>query len=814
MKNFEILSPVANMEMARAAVQGGCSAVYVGAPGFNARGRVETLSPFDLKEIIDYCHLHGVQVFLALNVLIFEPELKELGAYLQSLLDLGPDAFIIQDVGLVSILQKMAPEARVHASTQMTVSSPEAIDLLSDLNMKRYVLSREMSLEEIQKVRESTEAELEVFVHGALCVSYSGQCLTSESFGGRSANRGQCAQSCRLEYEFWVDGEFKEMQGKEYLFSPKDLCGISEVPKLREMGVESYKIEGRLKEPEYVANTAKAYSSVLENPDASEEDFSNWKNQLGESYSRGFFSGWLNGVDHQELVGAKTKSHLGRLVGKVFKASKNSICVDSNTTIVKGDGVLLVGPKGEQKGARVWNAQDMGSGEYQLDFENKFEVGKVKGWDVWRNDSPSADKEIKRIWTDKTLARKIPVQFKVEGALNQKLCISAKDALGNKAYFESENPLEIASGRALSSASLEKELGGLSSTVYKLQSLKNECAEGLFFGNKELRRMKRELCFQLDEAKLYRAKIEMKSTEMEVLHGKRPLGEDNELEIDVLVRQEEQIEALEGLHITSITMDFEWGKDYKPGLKRIREMGFKAGIATLRIHKPGENHHLRLIEALKPDRVLVRSLGALGRLHDSGLNLVGDHGLNICNTYTADYFKNKNLDLLSACYDLNSDQLKDLYRNYGGQNFEMVIHHYMPAFHMEHCLYAAFLSKGHTEKDCGKPCERHKVEVKDPKGVFHYLKPDQECRNTMYHGVPQSADRLIREAHSLGVSHFRIESLWETCDELRTKVIAYYDYIKGDFNSWELHDRLGEVEKYGLGEGRLFKVDHWEDRKK
>ncbi|MBC7457284.1 MAG: U32 family peptidase, partial [Bdellovibrionaceae bacterium] len=261
--NFELLLPVGHKEMALAAIHNGADAIFVGFPGFNARGRSYDHELTELQEIIETCHLYGVKVNLAFNIVIFENELDQVVEAIKKVLPLKPDALIVQDLGLVSLIRQIAPNQVIHGSTQMTVTNDLAIELLSDLNIKRFVLGRENSLSEIKLIKKSTEKELEVFVHGALCVSYSGQCFTSESIGGRSANRGQCAQSCRFSYDLIVDGEKKNTVDRDYLVSPQDLCGIAEIPELMEIGVNSFKVEGRLKSPEYVASVASSYKDVM-----------------------------------------------------------------------------------------------------------------------------------------------------------------------------------------------------------------------------------------------------------------------------------------------------------------------------------------------------------------------------------------------------------------------------------------------------------------------------------------------------------------------------------------------------------------------
>ncbi len=262
--DIEILSPVATWDMMLAAVHNGAQAIYMGMPGYNARGKSTDFDFDSLCKFIEYCHLYGVKVFIAFNILIFEDELKNVIPAIYKLVELSPDAIIVQDIGLARLIKQICPKQVIHGSTQMTVSCGEAIDITSDLEIDRYILARELSVSDISKIARITKKELEVFVHGALCVSYSGQCLTSESFGGRSANRGQCAQSCRFEYSLIVDGKKKFLKTKQYLVSPKDLCAIDNMEELIKAGVKHFKIEGRYKSPEYVAYTTKLYNDSVE----------------------------------------------------------------------------------------------------------------------------------------------------------------------------------------------------------------------------------------------------------------------------------------------------------------------------------------------------------------------------------------------------------------------------------------------------------------------------------------------------------------------------------------------------------------------
>jgi putative protease len=284
--------------------------------------------------------------------------------------------------------------------------------------------------------------------------------------------------------------------------------------------------------------------------------------------------------------------------------------------------------------------------------------------------------------------------------------------------------------------------------------------------------------------------------------------------LNVLVRQIEQLDQLEGLHLGTIYLDFEFGKEYHSAAERVRKMGYRVGIATTRIFKPGEIGHLKVIERISPDEVLVRNLGALEYLGRSGLALVGDFSLNVTNSLSAEWFRSKGLKRICPSYDLNGNQLVELLGKSGATDFEITVHHYIPAFHMEHCVFAAFLSNGSSYRDCGRPCEKHRVELRDRKGTLHPLKADAECRNTMFNGTPQSALRLIPELIGCGVSHFRVDALYEDASTLRSKIEAYLVVLNGSSNHEALIRKLGSVERFGVTDGQLYSIHTHQDRKK
>jgi putative protease len=254
----EVMSPAGYWPQLQAAVEAGADAVYFGLKHFTARAKVGfTLT--ELPEVMRTLHQRGVKGYVTFNTLIFDHELAEAARSAAAIAEAGADAFIVQDVGVARLLRQIAPDTEVHGSTQMSITSAEGVELASRFGVGRVVLARELSLDDIGAIRQATDVELEMFVHGALCVSYSGQCFSSEAWGGRSANRGQCAQACRLPYELIVDGEHKPLGDARYLLSPGDLYALPLMPEIVRLGVSALKIEGRYKDAEYVALTTAAY---------------------------------------------------------------------------------------------------------------------------------------------------------------------------------------------------------------------------------------------------------------------------------------------------------------------------------------------------------------------------------------------------------------------------------------------------------------------------------------------------------------------------------------------------------------------------
>ena len=754
----ELLLPVGTREMLEAAVANGADAVYFGVPHWNARGRTEDFSLEDVGEMIRYARVRGVRTFLAMNVLVFERELRELPEFLAKVISLEPDAFIIQDIGLARLIRAIAPTQEIHASTQMTLASAESVNLAAKLGFNRAVLARELSLNEIARIKEATPLELEVFIHGALCVSYSGQCLTSENFGGRSANRGQCAQSCRLPYRIFVDGkEFRDTDA-QYLFSPHDLCALPRLGKLEEISVNSLKVEGRLKSPEYVAAVARAYRKALDRTPLEASD----KEPLEVLFSRGLRTGWLDGDNHQELVDGTFSNHHGMYLGTVVRVERGCVVVELDSGLDEGtrcadglvagmgprpgDGILFEEPRFAQSaGARLYASQVVhehkgkqstrgcGPQLLKMEFGRDFDTRQVaRGMKAYRNDSPALEKELRKTFTDREQAKRIPVKMLLEGCIGTPLSLTVQDYSGHSVTAQGDTPIEEArnsgavagktdagksdtlndgkkgagkndAGKCDAGNKLrdlaQKELSALGSTAYRLDNLSVNVAPNAFIAGKMLRTLRQKAIELLDNARCEWKELNPSANAGRVLlnsvkFGTKVAPTAARPVISVLVRSPEQIPSLEGLDIDNVVMDFDWGVKYDEPLEQIRELGFRAGMATLRIHKPGESHYLKNILRLCPDFALVRNLGALSILKESGIPLAGDYSLNAANCLSYDWLLSQGLQTLHPSWDLNSTQLFDLLGDIDGSRMELTLHQYMPAFHSEYCAFARALTTG------------------------------------------------------------------------------------------------------------------------
>lgn len=821
-EKFELMLPVGDKDMFFAAVENGADAVYYGVPHWNARGRTIDFSFDDVREMIRYAKIRGVRTFFAMNVLIFEDELDGLPDFIENLAALSPDAIIVQDVGLMRLFKAVAKDLEIHASTQMTIASAEGVEMAKRLGCTRAVLARELSLPDIRSIKSRSDLELEVFVHGALCISFSGQCLTSENIGGRSANRGQCAQSCRLPYKMEVDKKPFDAHGKNYPFSPRDLSAIDDIEELKDIGVKAFKVEGRLKSPEYVAAATIAFREKLDRGKVSPEN----SEPLEVLFSRGLGPGWLHGTNQQTLVNGYFSNHHGQFLGRVIGTSRDGILTEGAHSLSAGDGILFEIPgKDASAGSRLFHSEISGKG-ILLQFGNHFRTKEVPtGAFAYRNDSPSMEKRLKETFASRENALKIPLDMKLSAEFGKPLALEISDAEGRSVRSTSEKILERAKTPRENAPRIRKELSALTGTAYGARDISIEIPNDAFVIDKEIRRLRKDAVAAMDSARSRSVQIQTSAesgnrliqharTAYKLKEKERSGGSLPPVQITVLVRDPRQIERLGGTGIDRVILDLDWGVDSKKPLEQIRQMGLSAGIATIRVLKEGETKNLKRIMDLNPDFILVRNPGAFVYLQSAGIPLEGDYSLNVSNSLTAEYFHSQGMATLHPSLDLNALGTERLLENFSGEHFEISIFLHLPAFYMEHCLYAANLSTAERFPYCKQICSKHRIDVIDRKGARHRLIPDAECRNTLYLERPQSALNLFSKFRRLGVSKFRLEMLDESAAETLDKVRLYSQALQGKISIPTAARLIGTEERYGVAEGQLFHTEAWKDRKK
>ena len=819
----ELLAPAGDWDCVRAAIENGADAVYFGLEsGFNARARATNFAVDDLPRLMAMLHRRGLKGYATLNTLVFSDELPQFEQVIVAVAEAGVDAVLVQDVGAARLIKAICPDLPLHASTQMTLTSAESICLAEQLGMERVVLARELSIDEIVAIRRETAMPLEVFVHGALCVAYSGQCLTSESLGGRSANRGQCAQACRLPYDLVCDGKDVDLGSQKYLLSPQDLAAYAIVPELIAAGIASFKIEGRLKTPEYVANITKHYRTAIDAAVAAQPVVFTPRDveEMELSFSRGFSPGWLQGCDHKMLVPATSSAKRGVKLGTVAAVRRGRVVVDLVAGVKRGDGLAFDcgRPIDNPEGGRVYEVflggdsltEPVSSGQVELTFgHGAVDFDAVQpGQTVWKTDDPQLTARLRKTFASADPHRRTPVDLHVTVAVGGPVRVVATVAGGRQCVVESDGPTVAATKHPLTAETLQSQLARLGGTPFELKSLTADIIGEPMVPHSVLGKLRHDLVARLEELvvalpprRIDRGVLaKAESGEGKAESGKRKA---EMVALHVLVRSLSQLRDVLELGERSLSADFADIRQYREAVELAHARGATIQLATPRIQKPDEMGIFRLMVKAEPDGVLVRNVGGLRFFREQGLPITGDFSLNVTNELTAAFFMEEGLARVTASYDLNREQLLALVAATPPEWLEVVVHQHMPMFHMEHCVFCAVLSPGTNKTNCGRPCDDHVVMLRDRVGVEHPLTADVGCRNTLFNKVPQSAAEAVPALLARGVGHFRVELLDESAEAIGDIIRCYRDLLAGRTTGREVWGRLKAANRVGVTRGTL-----------
>ena len=842
----ELLAPAGSWDCAKAAVENGADAIYFGLDRFNARMRAHNFTSEDLPELMAFLHGRGVKGYVTLNTLVFPKELKSAAHYLRTMIAAGVDAAIVQDVGICRLIRHLSPDFPIHASTQMTVTSAAGVEFARRLGCDLVVLARECSIKEINKIQRQLKQEkvsmpLETFVHGALCVAYSGQCLTSEALGGRSANRGECAQACRMTYELVADGKKVDLgvggafpgENRAYLLSPQDLAGLPVVPDLIKAGVTSLKIEGRLKTPEYVANVVQVYRQVLDRvvaelPEselepaidlkfrrlpASYQPSKKERYSLDMAFSRGLSTGWFQGIDNQSLVHARFGKKRGAYVGKISRILKrkkeSQLVVEAQVPVKPGDGVVIdSGHPDSEQGGRLYSVEQRGKQTLVSFGRRDVDLDRVRVGDrLWKTSDPALDKEIRQTYSGEVPRFKRAISIEVSGKEGEGVRAIARDESGRTVEAITDVLLVAAHSKPLTAERLTQQFSRLGNTPFELSELKNNLVGEVMIPVSALNQLRRELVEQLltERSKPRPWTLNPHASHRDLL-PKKQQSEAGAPQIVVLVRSPGQAQAALEAGIHTLYCELEDPTKYREIVQQVR--GFRGSaeifVAPPRITKPGEHYILEQVRKSGADGYLVRNYDQLAFFE--GNRCIGDFSLNIANPISADYYKKEfGLERLTASYDLNVQQLEDLLQTAPPDWFDITIHQHMPMFHMEHCVFCAFLSEGTDFTNCGRPCEQHEVKLRDRTGTEHVLQADAGCRNTLFNGRAQTGAEFLPRLIDKGARHFRIDFLDENAQQVAQTLAAYQQLISGEISGGELWRSLNLASQLGVTRGTLEK---------
>ena len=829
----EVLAPAGDWDCVRAAVENGADAVYFGLDRFNARMRAHNFTAADLPALMEFLHRRGVRGYVTFNTLVFANELPDATGFLRQIIAAGVDAAIVQDIGIFRLIRQLSPDFPIHASTQMTVTSAAGVAFVRELGAELVVLARENSLADLARIQEDTTKNgttlpLEVFVHGALCVAYSGQCLTSEALGGRSANRGECAQACRLPYDLIADGRQIDLGDRRYLLSPRDLAGIDVLPELIQNGIASLKIEGRLKSPEYVASITRIYrqavdramDSVVKNTEvnstASLAALDRYEMEM--SFSRGLYTGWFGGTNNRELVHARFGTKRGLFLGEIARVEDETVSLRLSAPLKPGDGVVFDAgnPEAREEGGRVYSV-DLRNGEATLAFgRGDIDFRRVKpGQFLWKTNDPALDRRVRQTFEGDKIRHQRPLTLELHGRPGTPLTLIAADGEGHVARLESLVNLTPAENQPLTLQRLREQLGRLGGTPFKLGALHSQLEGAVMLPVSELNRLRREAVVEIERLRTTpkRWSLNTKPVDIAISPAATPESDLRTPEIILVVRSLPQLQAaLRCAGVDTLYCEFENPKHYRDAVQAFRTDNAnrtqdEAAHRTIwvmppRVFKPGEEWILKQVRSSEADGYLIRNYDHLSFFAADRKR--GDFSLNVANPLTAEYFvKHCGLERVTASYDLNVAQLESLLSFAPASWFDLTLHQHMPMFHMEHCVFCAFLSDGKDYRDCGRPCDKHQVKIRDRVGAELPLKADAGCRNTVFNNRAQTGAEYLDRFLARGARSFRVEFVDETPEEVARIAASYQQLLRGEIRGADLWREFKFINQLGVTRGQL-----------
>ncbi|MBY6953201.1 DUF3656 domain-containing U32 family peptidase [Clostridium botulinum] len=759
MRKIELLAPAGSVESLYAAVQAGADAVYMGGSKFSARAYANNFDDEQLKEAINYCHLYGVKVYITVNTLIKEEEIKEAIKYIRFLYSIGVDALIIQDTGIAKLIKENLPDFEIHASTQMTVHNGEGAIFLKELGFKRIVLSRELSLKEIEYISKDLDIETEIFVHGALCICYSGQCLMSSILGGRSGNRGRCAQPCRLPYTLINEKNDKETKG--YLLSPKDICNIENMEDLIKAGATSFKIEGRMKRPEYVAGVIRSYRKAIDaaiNKENFEEEQN--KKELMQLFNReGFSKAYLYGNNGKDMMAYYFPKNTGLLLGEVNK--DKSIKLEENLKIKDG---IRNADKGFIVSSIIKDNKEVEKA-YKGDLV-KIKPSNYKFKDkLYKTSDTELLQSLGKIYEDK-FNKKIYLEANVEFKVGEKIKLSCR--YNGEEYFAEGKEIEKALKKPLSMEKIEENLMKSGETPFKINKIKFDSYEEGFLPVSEINNCRRILINSIEE---------------KIIQNNPHCGKIKRVNVDNIYSN------INGIKENDLPKYIFSIYTYEQ-LKAVADNGFKNIIVDLFTRNPLNLHKIKglyqdlniylkapniiksefdYVEKIIEENlynikgIVTANLGIVNKFNNR-TKIIGDYKLNIFNSFAGDFYKDF---IKGSCLsiELNKKEVKSITKHMNLDS-QMLIYGKIENMVSEYCPIGSTFGGKNSYSTCNKACEKGIYTLKDRMSVKFPVKTDIFCRSHIYNNSDINLIGNIEELRTFGINSFRLDFLEENYEEI------------------------------------------------
>lgn len=788
MKKPEILAPAGSYDAFLAAVANGADAVYLGGKQFSARQSAANFSEEELKLAVEYGHLHGVKLFVTMNTLVDNGEMADALKYLSFLYEIGIDAVILQDIGLLYHIRTYLPEMPIFASTQMSIYNLDGVKFLAQLGMKRIILARELSLKQIKEICDASTIDIEIFAHGALCICYSGQCLMSSMIGSRSGNRGKCAQPCRLEYEL-VDGKGQVLSQKigAHLLSPKDLNTYDILPKVLETGVRSLKIEGRMKRPEYVGTVVKIYREALDlawqnRPYEKEEA----KNQLAQAFNRQFTTAFLEQNQGQDMMSFSRPNNRGVFLGRIEKinSSDGYVTIKLAQSLCVGDGVAVWVTKGGREGFVVeeilQNGRPIEQGESGSCVQIKFPGKAFVGDRIFKT---SDAKLLQAIMDTYRQTDRIPLHFQLEAKIGEPLKVQCCDEQNHQVEYISDFIVVAAQKQPTTAQRIEEQLGRLGGSYFYFAGVDIVAEENIMLPASVLNQCRRELVEQIKQARLAKfarvplahmldgVGLEKFARSLQVSTPKEKRNTPPAMpKLAVLVGGYSQGEAL-----AQAGADFIYapGQFFRPELPAKKEMLCRWAekikkdsipyISLPRVyHNEQSGYYGNLLKEIKNSEiagVLVPNLSGFQLLKevDWQKEILGDWSLNVFNHSALLQLSQWGVKRAALSLELSLRQIEKFPAS--PMEKEVTVFGPMELMVSEYCVLGAVLGGRSAASVCTKPCmeKNSGYGLKDKAGFTFPVEVDECCRSHIFNSRDLCIVKELADLWKAGITVFRLD---------------------------------------------------------